>query len=185
MHLRPVLAAVAATSTIAIAATVVLANQDRSRPAPEQVAAMPLFLAQAGRPAAPACADPAPVGITFSSGTVHVPNHGEAPALIVEGVVTNHGPGAVPVSTASHEARLHFHWGDSDPIQVASLSLAGLGVGESQAVAGTVPMDTYQWLYSVHGAPRVTLHIDAERVDCDTAGLANTAEDYGPAPTAM
>lgn len=180
MFLRTALAAAAVVLSVAGATTASLADQDR----PDGVRTLEM-LEPAAAPATPLCADPAPVQITFSGGTVHVPNHGEVPALIVQGTVTNDGPAAVSSSARTHEARLRVHWGDDDPIEVASLSLAGLGVGEVQTLSGAVVEDAYRWLYARHGAPLFTLWIDAAEADCGPAGSANTTADYGPAPSAM
>lgn len=184
MSMRTVLTAAAAATFAVGTATTVLADPDRFPQVRDLAPGIADILQQGTGPAASVCADPAPVQINLSGGLVHVPYHGDVPALIVEGTVTNHGPGAVMATSRALTARLTIRWGD-DSTLLASLPLGGLGVNEMRSFTGAVLATDYEALYAVHGAPLVLLHVDADQVDCNTAGPSNTKGEYGPAPTAI
>lgn len=125
------------------------------------------------------CADPTPLSIGFSNGTVQIPYHGYVPAVVISGVVTNLGPGAFTPGGGQQEVQLWIKWGTGSHTLLATAPLSSLGVGQTQTMTGAVAAADYGGLFDTYGAPHIRLMVVSSAGDCHT-GLSNQAAGYGP-----
>ena len=181
MHIRTTLKAAAAAVLAAGIGSTALAD----RAPPYQLGPVdlsPFEIGPAPSGALVPCADPAPLQVTFTSGTTYVPYHGQVPALIIHGVVTNNGPGIFTPVSPSQTAELWVKWGSGAPMLIESVPLHDLGINEWQQFEGAISEFGYVPGYDLHGAPQIILKVVSSVGDCST-GRVNQISVTGPSPS--